>query len=444
MLQLGFFATINRMFLSLKLTVPREIRESAAMLIRRSMLSGNLLMACLVAFWTPTLLAQRSIPRTSWDRQSALDPGPELPGKSLAEPTPTSSQRPSELSKPNPSDQDSKEQVPADLQTLFDGAQQARSVLEYNSIIQRCKNIAGDSTRLVSERAYAKKLISWAANRRGELRSDMAGEMVAARQLAEAENLDRAAADDFRLSIQNDPLRWRAHHNLGVILAIAGDFENAIGSFSKTIELNPKFVEAFHNRGEIYFRQGSYQAAIEDFEKAIALDKKIADLFSGRGNARFALGQTEAALADYQSAMSLAPDSAKVATEFADTCQSLGRWKEAAEAYQKAIKSDPNYVRALQNAAWMMATCPEDFYRDPQAAGKTALKAIDASQGNLNPHLLHVLAMSQAAQGDFTNAINTINQAIQLTDEGALRNELSDHRAMFQKKKMYLQPSLAN
>ena len=422
------------------------------MLVRWSLLFGNLLAAYLFTIGTPTLLAQSPIPSTSWDKEPVADPGPQLPRSQspIAQlPGQAPAEQPQALPRPSGSkretkDQETKGEVPADLQALFDGAQQARSVIEYNSIIDRCKNIAGDTTRVVSERAYAKKLISWAANRRGELRSDMAGEMVAARQLAEAENLDRAAMDDFRLSIQNDPLRWRAHHNLGVILAIAGDFENAIAAFSRTIELNPKFVEAFHNRGEIHFRKGNYQAAIEDYDNAIALDNKIAELFSGRGNARFALGQTEAALADYQSAMGLAPDSAKVATEFADTCQSLGRWKEAAEAYQKAIKSDPNYLRALQNAAWMMATCPEDFYRDPESSVKTALKAIDASQGNLNPHLLHVLAMSQAAQGDFAKAINTINQAIEMTNDGPLRSELRDHRAMFQKKKMYRQPSSSN
>ena len=410
------------------------------MLVRWPIPTVRLCVLLLSAFWAPSLHAQRAIPRTTWDQQATSDPRPEFPSQT---PVPNGEED-SQVSERLANAKDTPGGVPADLQSLFDTAQQARSVLEYNSVIERCKNIAGDTTRVVSERAYAKKLLSWAANRRGELRSDMAGEMVASRQLAEAENLDRAAMDDFRLSIQNDPIRWRAHHNLGVLLAIAGDFPNAIGAFSKTIELNPKFVEAFHNRGEIYFRKGNYEAAIEDYNKAIGLDDKVADLFSGRGNARFALGQTEAALADYQSAMSLAPESAKVATEFADTCQSLGRWKEAAEAYQKAMKADPKYVRALQNAAWMMATCPEDFYRDPEAAATTAQKAIDASQGNVNAHMLHVLAMSQAAQGDFSKAINTINQAIQMTDEGALRSELSEHRALFQKRKTYRQPASSN
>ncbi|MFM9064008.1 MAG: hypothetical protein ACKOOI_13395 [Pirellula sp.] len=181
------------------------------MLVRWPIPTVSLCVLLLSAFWAPSLWAQRAIPRTSWDQQESSDPRPELPSR-----TPSSeNQEDSQISERLANAKESLGDVPADLQSLFDTAQQARSVLEYNSVIERCKNVAGDTTRLVSERSYAKKLLSWAANRRGELRSDMAGEMVVARQLAEAENLDRAAMDDFRLAIQNDPLRWRAHHNLG-------------------------------------------------------------------------------------------------------------------------------------------------------------------------------------------------------------------------------------
>ena len=175
------------------------------------------LLACLCgAICSPEALAQRAIPRTTWDEKTNQDPRPDLPGL-LDNPEQSNPATPSdppvdaELAKRTQNAKEVPGGVPADLQALFDAAQQARAVIELNSIIERCKNIAGDSTRIVSERNYTKKLLSWAANRRGELRSDMAGEMVANRQLAEAENLDRAALDDFRLAIQNDPGRWRAH-----------------------------------------------------------------------------------------------------------------------------------------------------------------------------------------------------------------------------------------
>jgi hypothetical protein len=48
--------------------------------------------------------------------------------------------------------------------------------------------------------------------------------------------------------------------------------------------------------------------------------------------------------------------------------------------------------------------------------------------------------MAHAANSDFPKAINTINQAIEVTDDTSLRREFAEHRALFQKKKTYLQP----
>lgn len=369
---------------------------------------------------------RRSVPQSSWDDSQSTSSSPNRP--TLSRDT-------------NPS---ADEPIAADLLAIYDRSQKANSVIEYNSVIESCRNIMGDSTRLLSERAYAKQLLSWAANRRGELRSDMAGEMVRSQQLDEADKLDRSAVEDFVLAIQNDPTRWRAHHNLGIAKALIGDTEGGIESFSTTIELNPKFVDAYFNRGELRVRQRQWPAAIDDYTKAIKLSPKDSGLHAARGNAQLAIGEIEAALADYQAAMTLDPESSQSATLFADTCQSLGRWKEAAEAYQKGMQIDPNNTRCLQNAAWMMATCPEEFYRDPATALKTVEKAVrivqnSAGQNEPGPHLLHVLGVTQAANGEFAEAVATLNEAIQSTSDPTLRRELAEHRALFQKKKTFIQ-----
>jgi len=373
--------------------------------------------------------AQRASPRTSWDDEKQPNGTPGLARRS-----------PEKL---ETADQP-EEKIAADLQSLYDRSQKANSVIEFNSVIESCRTIMGDSTRLLPERAYAKKLLSWAANRRGELRSDMAGEMVQSHQVEEAEKLDQSALDDFALAIENDPTRWRAHHNLGVARALAGLPDEAIQSFSTTIELNPKFVDAYHNRGEMRYRKQDFNSAIDDYSQAIKLDPKDSGLYSARGTAQFSKGEIEAALADYQAAMTLDPESSSAATLFADTCQSLGRWKEAAEAYQKGLKLDPNNVRCLQNAAWMMATCPEEFYRDPPTALKTVEKAVQKAEGGPGPNLLHVLGVIQAANGEFTAAIATLNDALQLTSDVSLRREIADHRKLFEKKKPYLQSSITD
>lgn len=365
--------------------------------------------------------ARTNAPRTSWDEQVApAAPGiPERNGESNEQPA--------------------SDRVAPDLQALYDRAQAATSVLEYNSVIESCRTVIGDNTRLSSERTYTKRLLSWAANRRGELRSDMAGKMVASQQFDDAEKLDRSAAEDFQLSIQFDPGRWRAYHNLGIARALTGNVDEATELFSKTIELNPKFVDAFNNRGELYARARNWKQAIADFSKAIELSPEDSGLHRARATALFSNGDTEAALADFQSAMKLAPESAETASEYADTCQSLGRWKDAAEAYQKSLKLSPSNAQTLQNAAWMMATCPEDFYRNPEAAVKTAERAVRAAGNAPSASLLHVLGVTQASNGDFDTAIATLNEALQTTTDPSLRREIGEHRALFQRKRPFVQ-----
>jgi Tfp pilus assembly protein PilF len=109
-------------------------------------------------------------------------------------------------------------------------------------------------------------------------------------------------------------------------------------------------------------------------------------------------------------------------------------------AYQKALELAPNDPKVLQNAAWMMATCPDEYYRNPETALKTAQRAVEASEGSVTAHRLHVLGVAQAAAGDFAAAIASINDALELTSDPVLRRELSQHRALFQRKRPFVLP----
>jgi tetratricopeptide (TPR) repeat protein len=334
----------------------------------------------------------------------------------------------------------SKASVASDLQSLFDRSNRAATVMEFNSIVEGSRTIARDTTRTNAERDYARKLLSWAANRRGEFRTDTAAQMVRDGQLEEASAMDRSAADDFRLAIQFDETRWRAHHNLGVVRALMGETDAAIESFGKTIALQPEFVDAYFNRAELRVKQNELQEALPDYGKAIELSPDDAGMRAARGRVHLGLKNFDAALAEFQEAMRLLPESGPAAGEYADTCQRLARWKEAAVAYQKALQLSPDEPKILQNAAWMMATCPDEYYRNPETALKTAMRAVEAGNGPLSAHRLHVLSVAQAATGDFAAAIASINEALSLTSDPVLRQELSQHRALFQRKKPFIQP----
>jgi tetratricopeptide (TPR) repeat protein len=89
----------------------------------------------------------------------------------------------------------------------------------------------------------------------------------------------------------------------------------------------------------------------------------------------------------------------------------LGQWQEAAADYRKAIALDESSGRAYHCAAWLMATCPDDRYRDAQLAIQAAEKAAELD-GRDDFAYLDTLAAAYANAGQFDKARKAIAEAI--------------------------------
>jgi tetratricopeptide (TPR) repeat protein len=335
---------------------------------------------------------------------------------------------------------DERSSISSDLEMIYSKTESASSTLDFSTIIDFCRNVSGDSTRNQEDRNYAKILMSWALNRRGESRSDQASLLVQNQQWGEATKLDAQARKDFEAAIQLDKSRWRAYFNLGVTDAIQGKNDLAIEHFSEAIRLKADYSDAYFNRGEVYFKTNQLDLALADYEHVVDLSPQDSAAFSARAHTQFAMGKSQEALTDYRKAMELAPQSADVAAEYADTCQALGKWKDAAVAYQHAMQLDGNHARTLQNAAWMMATCPDDFYRNGRTALQTAERAIQFASAPNSPQVLDVLAAAQAAAGDFSKAQSTLVEALRSTTDPVLRSEMQMRGRMYHRKVAYVQP----
>lgn len=340
---------------------------------------------------------------------------------------------------PEPENVVSRSVVSPDLEAIYRKTDGAHSVADFSQIIDVCRNVIGDTQRSLDDRQYARTLMSWALNKRGEARSDQAGDLVRSQHLNEAQELDAKARRDFETAIEMDNTRWRAHHNLAITQAVRGETKAALASLATVIRLNPEYPNAYFNRAEILFRSNQLEASLKDYDKVVELNPDDSSAYSARAHSYYALGKSEEALKDYSKAMDLSPQSAEAATEYADTCHALGRWKEAAAAYQRALQLDANNAKTLQNAAWMMATCPDEFYRDGDTAVRTAQRAVQATSGP-NSQVLDVLAAAQAASGDFASAQSTISEALRSTTNPSLRDELQLRAKLYQRKRAYMQP----
>ncbi len=85
----------------------------------------------------------------------------------------------------------------------------------------------------------------------------------------------------------------------------------------------------------------------------------------------------------------------------------------AANDYRQAIRLDRAFGRAFQSAAWLMATCPDAEFRNPELAVRAAQKAIELD-GQRDYIYLDTLAAAWASSNQFDKAQDVVRRAIQL------------------------------
>jgi len=74
--------------------------------------------------------------------------------------------------------------------------------------------------------------------------------------------------------IERAPKDATAYHNRAVAYELAGEIDNAIADYTKTIEITPDNASAYDNRGRAYASKGNYASGLADATKASQLIAK--------------------------------------------------------------------------------------------------------------------------------------------------------------------------
>ena len=156
------------------------------------------------------------------------------------------------------------------------------------------------------------------------------------------DQLDESAAA-FRKAIALEPtfLRYR---NLGMVLAEAGKYSEALPMLQRSIDLRPEHYRAWGLLGFVYLNQRAEdQKTREAFLKAIALARDLLEqtpkdeyLLADVGSYYAALGMEKESLPRLAQAAARAPDTPEVVYQVAVGYELLGRREEALGSLEKA------------------------------------------------------------------------------------------------------------
>ncbi len=116
-----------------------------------------------------------------------------------------------------------------------------------------------------------------------------------------------------------------------------------------------------------------------------------------------------------------------------------GRLDETIRHYREAVRIRPDFMKAANNLAWLLATARDPALRDPATAVSLAERALALSRAP-NPSVLDTLAAAYAAAGRFDAAVETAQRAVresEASEAPALTQPLRERLALYRERRSF-------
>jgi Flp pilus assembly protein TadD len=214
-----------------------------------------------------------------------------------------------------------------------------------------------------------------------------------------------------------------AHNSLGDLFLRRGEWDSAISHFETALEIRSRNAAAAHyNFGGALIentlasalaRKGRLSEAIGHYEKAVKLRPNYGDPYFNLGSVLFQQGRIDDAIAQWQKALATQPNDAGFHTALGNAFLQRGLQKDAIAEYEHAARISPHDPLARNNLAWLLATSFDASIRDGNRAIEVAKQTVQLSGGK-DPNYLRTLAAAYAEIGQFSEAIATAEQAMQI------------------------------
>ena len=133
-----------------------------------------------------------------------------------------------------------------------------------------------------------------------------------------------------------------AYNNLGRVLALVGQRDEAKGCFASAIRCGkPGYPEPQYNLGTELKAEGDFDGAVAAFQEALRIQPGYADAHCNLGSAYLQMQRIAEASESFQVAAKLQPGNAKFQTNVGSAMLLLGRQQEAILWFERALQLNP-------------------------------------------------------------------------------------------------------
>jgi Flp pilus assembly protein TadD len=140
----------------------------------------------------------------------------------------------------------------------------------------------------------------------------------------------------------------------------SGDYDKAIGEYSRSISLKGDYTEAFVSRGNAWRRKGETNRAIADYSRALSLNGNYTEVYNYRGFLYARQGNHQRAVEDYTRALRLKSGYADAWFNRAYGYAELKDWDRAIADYTQVIKLEPSNAAAYRERAYAWSNKGEE------------------------------------------------------------------------------------
>jgi len=160
----------------------------------------------------------------------------------------------------------------------------------------------------------------------------------------------------YRKALELNPNNLQARHDLGVVLFMQNQHEEAIRQFKDILAKDPKFVKAYYNLAVVYEQREEFDEAIKNCREALTIDPRDIDTLNVMAVVLAKQGKLDEATEVFKKVIVEDPNDAPARFNIASVYMKLENWNEALKYFLDADRLAPQNP-VIQN--WIGAVYAE-------------------------------------------------------------------------------------